>query len=433
MKILLVSANPARAPFPVYPLGMGIVARALLSAGHEVWQYDFLGAGLSMEKLLLQLREINPELIGISIRNIDNINSLKIEGYIDLVHDIVAGLRTVSRVPIVLGGAGFSIMPEVILNAVGADYGIAGEAEVSVLDLAACIGRGEKPPQRIYYQGALTASDIGRAEYDPDIMRYYVKQGGGTGSVQTKRGCARRCVYCTYPLLEGQTLRPRDPTEVVDDIERLVADHSVRQVFFTDSVFNDERGYFLDVLNELKRRAMFVPWSCFINPGHIQHEHVRLMKDTGLRSVEIGADAASDIALKGLRKDFLFKDVLRANEVFIKNGISISNSLMFGGPGETRDSVLEGIGNVLRLHGVAVYVYMGIRIFPGTPLEKIALREGVVKPGDDLLRPVYYFAPSLDRVWLEQALTAGFQGHRQVFFPVNKYESVVGFFHKMGF
>ena len=37
-------------------------------------------------------------------------------------------------------------------------------------------------------------------------MEYYL-QSGSIASIQAKRGCPYRCVYCTYPLLEGGTVR----------------------------------------------------------------------------------------------------------------------------------------------------------------------------------------------------------------------------------
>ena len=123
----------------------------------------------------------------------------------------------------------------------------------------------------------------------------------------------------------------------------------------------------------MKSRRVSVPWTCFIRPGKILEEHVLLMKETGLKAVEIGSDAASDAALRGMGKGFLFKDIISTNDVFVRNGIATANFFMFGGPEETKESVMEGIGNIVALEKTVSFMYMGIRILPGTPLEKIAL------------------------------------------------------------
>ncbi|MFH0753415.1 MAG: lipid biosynthesis B12-binding/radical SAM protein [Candidatus Omnitrophota bacterium] len=432
MKILLISANIAETPYPVYPLGMGIVAGALMRAGHDVVQFDFLQAGQSLEKLKEVLGLKQPGLVGISIRNIDNVNLLHEQHYIATVGQIVLAVRGVTSAPVVLGGAGFSIMPELILDAVGADYGIVGEAESAVVDIVARMARGEQPERCIRSRDHVEPACIGSAAYDVDIMKFYL-QHGGMGSVQTKRGCNHRCVYCTYPLLEGRTVRPRPVKDVVDDVERLARDYKAGYIFFTDSIFNDDQGHFLDVVKEMKRRELSVPWTCFIKPGLILEEHVLLMKETGLKAVEIGADAASDVALQGMGKDFLFKDIISSNDVFTRHGISTANFFMFGGPGETQASVQKGMANVIGLRNTVSFMFLGIRILPGTPLEQIALKEGVIHPEQDLLESVYYFSPGLDRTWLETTLTEGFKDHRHCFFPADKFESATKFLHQMGY
>jgi len=432
MKILLISANTTDTPFPVYPLGMGIVANALLRAGHAVVQFDFLHCGQSLEKLADALRLEMPGLVGISIRNIDNANMVSEQHYINIVRQIVITIRSVVEAPIVLGGAGFSIMPEAILDAVGADYGIVGEGESAVVDFAASIERGERPDRCMRTPSRLDPKEIGAASYDQDLIKFYLQYGSMVG-VQTKRGCVHDCVYCTYPLLEGREFRPRPVGDVVDDIERLVNVHHAGYIFFTDSIFNDDEGLFLDLLSEMKRRRVSVPWTCFIKPGNIREEHVLLMKEAGLKAIEIGSDGASDIALRGLGKDFLFKDIITTNDVFTRNGIATANFFMFGGPGETKESVMEGIRNIVALPKTLSFMFMGVRILPGTPLETIALEEGVIGPGQDLLGPVYYLSGALDRQWLEKTLTDGFKDHRYCFFPSDKFETATKFLHQMGY
>jgi hypothetical protein len=95
--------------------------------------------------------------------------------------------------------------------------------------------------------------------------------------------------------------------------------------------------------------------------------------------------------------------------------------------------VIEGIGNIVALPKTVSFMFMGVRILPGTPLEKIALAEGLLQPGQDLVRPVYYYSPGLDQPWLEKTLTEGFKDFRCCFFPADKYESATKFLHQMGY
>ena len=85
MRVLLVSANVASSPYAVYPLGMSMVAGSLRNAGHEVQQFDFLHSDMSLDALAAAIKESAPGIIGISIRNIDNVNLLNEKRYIEVL------------------------------------------------------------------------------------------------------------------------------------------------------------------------------------------------------------------------------------------------------------------------------------------------------------------------------------------------------------
>jgi len=433
MKILLISSNIANTPYSVYPLGLSMVASSLHKAGHEVRQFDFLASGRSMQVLSDEIKEFTPEIIGISIRNIDIVNLLHEQRYIDAVRDIVREARNVSPAKIILGGSGFSIMPEAILRETGADYGIVGEGEALLVHFADEAAKGDYPQDKILRsQARLSTSEIPSALYDSRIMDFYL-QSGNVASVQTKRGCVHACAYCSYPFLEGSQLRPRSAKIVVDDIETLLNKHKAKYIFFTDSLFNDDEGHYLSVLKEMKRRGIVVPWTAFFKPQKFTREELSLMKETGLKAVEIGADAPTDITLKGLGKSFTFADVTTCNDLFAEYGISTAHYFMFGSPGETSDTVLEGIKNIKSLKKTVSFIFMGIRILPHTPLANLARIEGIISSGQDLLEPVYYIAPAIDRKWLEEILTEVFRGIRNCVFPPDLLDSSLAFLHKLGY
>ncbi|MEK7332995.1 MAG: cobalamin-dependent protein, partial [Nitrospirota bacterium] len=134
MRILLISSNIAMSPYPIYPLGVSMIAGALTTAGHEVRQFDFLQQDKSMDAIAQEIKQFNPELIGISVRNIDNANLMNEQFYIEVVRDIVKKIREVSGSKVIMGGAGFSLIPGLILEETGADYGIVGEGESLVVN-----------------------------------------------------------------------------------------------------------------------------------------------------------------------------------------------------------------------------------------------------------------------------------------------------------
>ncbi|MBM4320844.1 MAG: B12-binding domain-containing radical SAM protein, partial [Deltaproteobacteria bacterium] len=117
MKVLLVSANRLTVPFPVYPLGLDYVAGAL-QQHHEVRILDLCAAGDGA--LARQLQEMQPELVGISVRNVDNTDLVEQCAFVDDLRRLVAAVRACSFAPVVLGGAGYSIFPDELLALAGA-------------------------------------------------------------------------------------------------------------------------------------------------------------------------------------------------------------------------------------------------------------------------------------------------------------------------
>ena len=62
-KFFLLSSNICTDPYPVYPLGMAVVAGGLEQAGHRVCQHDYLATGCSDERLGAALLEFDPDFV----------------------------------------------------------------------------------------------------------------------------------------------------------------------------------------------------------------------------------------------------------------------------------------------------------------------------------------------------------------------------------
>jgi len=432
MKCLLVDANTATTPYPVYPIGMSMVANALIKDGNKVHQFDFLQSNSSYEKLSLIIKKEAPEIIGISMRNIDNVNSVNEEKYTQVVKSIVAHIKSISTAKVVLGGTAFSILPEKLLEEIGADFGVVGEGEHLMVELTNQIKAGKTPLNKILKSKSdLTGKQIQRPFYDKEILNYYL-DNGSVANVQTKRGCIHKCVYCSYPYLEGNVFRNRDVKETIDDIEFLVKECKAKMIFFTDSVFNDKQGSYIELLEGMVKRNVSVPWTAYIKPEKLSQSVMNLMIKTGVKGVEIGSDGASDEALAGLGKSFRFKDVIECNQSFTDNKIATSNFFMFGCPRETNETVEKGITNIINLKNTVSFIFLGIRILPNTKLYEIALNQEIIDKDDDLLESVYYIAPGLDRDVMYTTLKERFKPYRHCVFPPDALENSVKFLHKLG-
>ncbi len=432
-RIFFISANTTVEPYPAYPLGMAVVSTALIQAGHEVTQFDFLAAGKSPAALRKALTDCQAEYICFTIRNIDDADSLTNEWYLEHDQQLITVIREQSQAPVICGGPGFSIIAERILNFIGGDYGIVGEGELAVVELIEKLNKGIESPRIIHSSdNPLGPEQQLAATYLPDLVDFYEK-ASGVMNVQTKRGCPLRCSYCTYPFLEGHLFRPRDPVAVIDDVERLQAEYGANDFFFTDSVFNDAHGHYLRIVEEILRRNMKIRWSSFFTPRNRDLEELPMLKASGLYAVELGTDAASNTTLAGMNKGFTFDDVQSFNESCVENKIPCAHFIIFGGPDETMDTVQEGLDNIRSLESCAVFCFAGIRILPGTPMHKRSIEDGIITEDDDLLKPVYYLSPSVDSERMCARIEDDFRGDRTRVFPPSTGREKLAVMRNFGF
>ena len=409
MKVLLVATNRERSPYPVAPLGALCVTAAARAAGHEV---DFLDMGTARtpERALQEALEKGEyQAVAFGIRNLDNCWSFAPRLYFDEVRALADVVRRSFAGPLILGGSGFSVSPQGWMRRLKPDCGVIGEGERAFPEVLARLEAG-RPLAGI--EGVVTAvqddgiaaaparaieqlADLPMPAHELCGYRHYLRRGGVVG-VQTKRGCPFKCSYCIYPKLEGRRYRLRPPEAVVQEVETVVTRMKMRHFFFVDSVFNDPRAHALAICRELRRRNLPVRWSAFCNPTGFDAELARAMKEAGCEGVEFGQDVASDKMLAALDKPFGQAETRIALQAAHDAKLPFAVYLLFGGPGETWADVEE---TQRFLNGCApanaIFATIGIRIYEGTPLAQTAVKEGHVKPDQDLFEPAYYLSPAL--------------------------------------
>ena len=433
MRIILSAANFCNEPLPVYPLGMGVVARTLTEAGHEVLQFDPMMYGIDAfaAEARLAVESFRPDAVGVSIRNIDVTDSRNAnDEFFGAIVKVVKCWRSLADCPVILGGAGFSMNPEAVLAATGADYGIAGEGEQAVRELFDAIADGKAPPRGTILR--MPSSEISGARYSRKIGSWYDGETH-TIPVQTKRGCPFGCVYCTYPSLEGHELRCRDVEDVLGDIAFIKSNWPESMIYFTDSVFNDPSRSWEELLRKMVERGLSVPWTGFITPFRLSDADISLMADSGLISADLGVDGATDATLEGLGKSFTFDEVRRCCRTLLDKNVTVNANAMFGGPGETWDTVREGISNMRSLEPVFSIIFSGIRVLSGAPLIHTARLEGRIPEGWNDTEPLYYYAPGIEAERLDRELREGFAGSEFCIYPPSSRSDDLRALHKFGF
>jgi len=401
-KVLLINLNRYNQPYPVYPLGLAYIDAALRGAGYLTRIWD---ANIATVPPEAWVREWRPDFIGISLRNIDNVQCHNPRSFVRELTDCCERLRKQTAAPLILGGSAFSVFPRELLLLSGADYGICGEGEGVVVPLLDALRAGRPPgdlPGLVCHDALGGAQELPRLScatfggtipaHDPEILSSYIDRGALPG-IQTQRGCPLECCYCTYPLIEGTRSRFRTGEEVAAEMGRLAA-LGVRYVFIVDSVFNTRVDHVVDVCEALIRAKIDICWECFLRPRGITRELLRLRRQAGLRHVEFGSDSLSDPVLQSYGKSFTYEEIERASREAQALELNYSHFIIFGGPGETPATMEETLARTRQLPGAFFFATIGMRIYPGTPLwRQLAPEARGETPGEYLIEPRFYLAP----------------------------------------
>ena len=420
MRVLLISANTELINMPTLPLGLACVATATQNEGHDVEILDLLKQDDISTSIKDAIEGFQPRLIGVSVRNIDDQNMEDPKFLLDQAKEVVASCKVSSEAPVVLGGAGYSIFPESALAYLDADMGIQGEGEASFVLLI------DKITQKRSLSGLpglyLPGKGLqGETSYIHSLDRFPLpdirllptsgyKPEDVWIPVQTRRGCPLRCSYCSTGTIEGHRIRKRSPDSLVPWLAEWV-DSEFRRFHFVDNTFNLPPSYAEAVCSRIIEAGLDINWRCILYPGHVSESLIQSMKKAGCKEVSLGFESGSEPILKGMNKGFTVKEIRQASKMLADQGIHRTGFLLLGGPGENKKTVEESLSFVDSLDLDFLKLTIGIRIYPETELEKVAVEEGVISEEKDLLFPTFYMVKEIED-WLRDTVHGCLNEHK---------------------
>lgn len=412
MRVLLcqgyLGPTSSHAPL-VFPLGLSYIASGLKKHDLMCWDPN-ISPKDCLTQFVHQMETFEPEVIGISLRNIDNPMIRNCSYYPFFVSMISKIKETCPACKLVVGGAGFSIFPEEVMRLnPQIDFGVFSEGEQTFSELLDKIDHPEevkglflRKGDKIVFTGLRPFADFASLPSPSrdffDISKY---SGGAATGIQTKRGCKFNCVYCLHSYYMGSNYRVRNPNQVVDEIETLIDNYNIKNFYFADPVFNYPAEHGREICREIIRRKLDVSWEACFRPDYINKNYLQDALDAGCRLFDFSPDGASDNALRVLGKGHNVACVEKSIELISQQeGIKVAYEFMSSIPQYNSEHVLGLMGLVPKIlsqcrEKLSYLSIARMRIYPHTTLHKIALKEGKVSKQTNLLQPVYYETKSL--------------------------------------
>ena len=415
MKVLLVATNQAdrfmdsMVVRPV-PIGLAYLAASVDEERHTLKVLDLMFADDAVAEVADAVSEFEPDLIGMSIRNLDNQSSLNSVWNLPAVRDIIERIRQLSDATTLIGGPAFSIMPAECLDYVGADLGIAGDAAEAFATLVERLETGAdyrdipgivfrddaNDGEIVASEGRFTSSFHRAPRLDLLDMRAYNGSGFGVGVIT-------KLAQAYYPTpgadFNGGDWRIREPGEVVDEIRALDDKFGINKVFFIDSGFNIPAEHAKATCRAIIDAGLRVRWNSYVRPSEdADAELMGLMKESGC-SLALMAEGGRG----GEGLDDRLAGLDRMAELCREANLPFTMNMTFGEPGDTESSVEQKLDFLKRVDAAFSVLRVGTRVLPNTAVAQTALREGLIESESELMRPTFYTDAGV-RDWIADRL-----------------------------
>jgi len=384
MRVLLIAAPYPLDEFPTPPLSLCYLAANLIANGFEVEVLDLLTSKPSTAKIQRKLEQYRPQAVGITCVTL---NFLAAATILKTCKEFDPGITTV------VGGPHVSFAAEDAFHrAPWIDIVVAGEGDVTVVDLASALDRGADIGKvaglYINRNGKVTKTAprplIDNLDELPFPARHLLPLSkyhalGAACSVVSSRGCPYGCIFCTTPRMYGRKVRFRQPQLVVDEIEVICREYGFSQIIIVDDTFTLNHPHATELCRELIRRHLPVKWSIFSRVDTLTPELLDLMREAGCTCMLFGVESGNQEVLNNIKKGITPEKVRNGVRMATEAGIGTFASFILGLPGETPERARETLALAMELaeRWGTQYGFHYLSPFPGTELFEQAEKLGI--------------------------------------------------------
>jgi radical SAM superfamily enzyme YgiQ (UPF0313 family) len=366
------------------PLGLLSIAAFLESRGMKVAVLDVHIEKLSASELAERIRKCRPRIVGITVMTATAVAAHKVA---------VVAKEACPDCLVVMGGVHAEAMPDEALRNSRVDLVVRGDGEQTLWRIAS----GE-PPQTIegvsYRSGdAILHNPPAEVVMDLDSLpfpayhlvpmeKYYPAIGAYKRlpaiNMLMTRGCPGKCTFCNSA---ETTLRSRSAANIVREIEQLKKRYGIREVQFYDDTFTINKRNVFEFCRLMVERKVDVTWNAFARTDCFSDKMAKAMKEAGCHQVLFGVESGDEEMLRNIEKPIDLDRTRKAVEIARDAGLEVRAAFIFGGMGETVESMRRTVAYSLELDP-DICMYNICTPYPGTKLFKWAKENGYLKTED---------------------------------------------------
>lgn len=351
-RVLLINPNFHHAGSYLPPLGLAYLATSLEKANINVKILDANVHNLSQEQIIEKIKELKPNIIGITVYT----------SLIKYIKKLGKNIKLNSNAMLILGGPHPTVMPEQCLRELSADLIILNEGEITIVEICKKYNKKINLLERINGVAYLknkkyiqTASRKLIADLDSvpfparhllPVTKYKTLGINRTpfATILTSRGCPGKCIYCTKAMF-GFQCRQRSPENIMKEIRQLKTKYKIKELDFMDDTFTLNRNRVIKLCNMMIKEKINIPWRCSggVRVDMVDQELLNKMKEAGCNQVSFGVESGDDEILKKIGKELNTEQIRKAFNAAKKAKIETTGFFMLGLPHDNIETMNKTI------------------------------------------------------------------------------------------
>lgn len=373
-----------------FPLGIAYVSASLKQTGRNVITYNLnYKSGTIKENLEKVIREEQVDVIatgGLTAQ------------YWQLERILTAAREVKPDVVTWVGGGIITSAPEAAMEALAiADYGMVGEGEATICELAE-VAEGLRDPHSVKglvfrENGAWVVTEPRPELMDLDALPFpdyegfsfgelldkkptdiYALNQGRFGMVSFGRSCPFNCTFCFHP--SGTKYRKRSIDSVFEEIDYLIEHYHIKNIAVTDELLVRKMEDAKEFCRRITQRG--IGYVISLRVDMVNREMLTLLRDSGCLSIGFGLESADNSILASMKKHITVEQIDDAMGLCCELGLNCMGNFIFGDQNETYETAMNTI-NWWKNHPQYRIAMHMIILYPGSELYRIAVARGIIQ------------------------------------------------------
>ncbi len=376
----------ARGKYP--PLGLAYLAAVLKQYNYDVLIYDADLEDSDYRGLISKLKKKQPEIIGITSTSFT---------FLQAKNTARIAKKILPESKIIVGGPHVSIYPKEVLSNKEFDIAVLGEGEQTIIELIEKIEANQdlkdikgiayrKDKMVLQNEARPLIQNLDNLPFPARSLlkneKYFYPFGKRNPftTVITSRGCPYNCTFCLRAsgIHFGKQYRTRSPLNVIKELEEIVNNYKIREIFFYDDVFTLNQARIQELCKAIIKHRIDISWNCRTRVDVITPKLLKIMKRAGCERIHYGVESGDPLILKKLRKHISISQIEKAFSWTKENEIESFAYIMLGAPGETPNSIRKTMQLLKKIKSDYVGFFI-TTLFPGTDLYNDALKKKRLK------------------------------------------------------